>query len=130
MIEEQKLKVFVYGTLKVGGGFAHRFDKFRVSTKPGKITGTMFNIFNSYPGVVLKGDTIIKGEVHEYVNAAAVEKALDMIEGFRGEGHTGNLYNKSKVVVNTNDGEEECFMYEYARNTSDIKKVEEGEWQI
>ena len=130
MIEEPKLKVFVYGTLKVGGGFAQRFDKFRVSIKTGKIKGTMFNIFNSYPGVVLQGDNIIKGEVHEYTNAKEVEQALDRIEGYMGEGHAHNLYNKSRVLVNTDDGQEECFMYEYARNTANIPKIAEEEWKI
>ena len=51
------VKVFVYGTLKQGGYFAKRFDKFRLSNKLGKTKGTMFNVFNSYPGLVLTGNT-------------------------------------------------------------------------
>lgn len=129
MSDEPKLKVFVYGTLKVGGRFAVRFDKFRTSTKVGKIKGTMFNIFDSFPGVILKGDTVIKGEIHEYVNAKNIESQLDLIEGYK-EGHDNNLYNKRKVMAITEDGEEECIMYEFARDTTNVKKVETGEWVI
>ena len=125
-----KLKIFVYGTLKVGGAFAHRFDKFRQSTKSGRIKGTMFNIFNSYPGIKLTGNTDIKGEVHEYTNAAEVEKALDRIEGFIAPGHVNNLYDKKKVLVETENGTEECIVYEFARGTEQLTEVHEGEWVI
>ena len=42
MNKNKELKVFVYGTLKVGGRFATRFDNVRTSTKVGKIKGCLF----------------------------------------------------------------------------------------
>lgn len=124
------LKIFVYGTLKVGGAFAHRFDKFRQSTKSGRIRGTMFNVFDSYPGLKLSGDTTIKGEVHEYTNAKEVEQALDRIEGYLGLNNARNLYDKRTVLVETDDGTEECIVYEFARETTQLKEVTAGEWVI
>ncbi len=123
------LKVFVYGTLKVGGHFAGRFDDKRNTIKQGTINGTMFSIGGSFPGVVLNGNTVITGEVHEYSDPARVESALDMIEGYYAEGHDGNLYNKKTVTVKTSDGEEECMMYEFARSTDDVKEVTSGIWE-
>ena len=124
------VKVFVYGTLKQGGYFASRFDKFRLSNKLGKTKGTMFNVFNSYPGLVLTGNTEIKGEVHVYSNAKTVEEALDRIEGFNFKGCINNLYDKQKIIVNTEDGEEECLVYIYARDVSKLEQILDGEWKL
>lgn len=124
------VKVFVYGTLKQGGYFASRFDKFRLSNKLGKTKGTMFNVFNSYPGLVLTGNTEIKGEVHVYSNAKTVEEALDRIEGFNFKGCITNLYDKQKIIVNTEDGEEECLVYIYARDVSKLEQILDGEWKL
>lgn len=124
------VKVFVYGTLKQGGYFAKLFDKFRLSNKLGKTKGTMFNVFGSYPGLVLTGNTEIKGEVHVYSNAKTVEEALDRIEGFNFKGCITNLYDKQKIIVNTEDGEEECLVYIYARDVSKLEQILDGEWKL
>ena len=124
------LKIFVYGTLKVGGAFAHNFDKYRQSNKPGKIKGTMFNIFGAYPGIKLTGDVEIEGEVHEYANALSVEAAFDRIEGYKGPGQPDNLYEKRTILVETAEGTEECIIYEYARDTKEFNQVKEGVWKI
>lgn len=129
-MSKELLKVFVYGTLKVGGRFAKRFDDLRVSNKSGKIKGTMFNISDSFPGVVLNGEDVIVGEVHEYTEPTEVEKALDRIEGFFKEGHPQNLYNKEVVEVETEDGIEKCKMYTFAPDTDKYQKIAEGTWKI
>lgn len=129
-MKNDTLKVFVYGTLKKGGLFASRFDKFRLTNKPGKVKGTMFSVFGNYPGLVLNGETEIKGEVHEYSNAEDVEIALDRIEGFLYSGFTDNLYEKRNVVVETDDGSEECILYEYAQDVSKLTQIQDGEWKL
>lgn len=126
---EDTLKVFVYGTLKKGGRFASRFDEFRKSCKAGKVKGTLFSL-GSFPGIVLSGDTEVRGEVHEYNNAKNVEAALDRIEGFISPGNLHNLYEKRKVNVETATGTEECYLYEFARSTKDLDKVSTGEWEV
>ena len=125
-----ELKIFVYGTLKVGGHFARRFNDQRVKSKRGTIKGTMFNIGGNFPGVVLNGKNTITGEVHEYSDGKNVESELDRIEGFYAEGHKNNMYNKRKVEVETEDGKEECIMYEFAYSTDAAKEVTTGIWEI
>ncbi len=124
-----ELKVFVYGTLKVGGRFAKRFDSVRTSTKKGIIKGTLYDL-GSFPGVKLGADTEVIGEVHTYTNAKEVEASLDRIEGFFKEDHPHNLYNKRLVQVTTDDGIETCLMYEFAKDAKKFTKIEEGIWQV
>lgn len=124
------LKVFVYGTLKVGGRFAKRFDDVRNNVKTGTIKGTMYNINRSFPGLVLEGDTAIVGEVHEYENAEKVEKALDSIEGYHSQDNPHNLYNKAEIEVDTADGTEVCKVYVFARETTLFPTVDTGVWEL
>lgn len=126
---EKNLKVFVYGTLKIGGRFAQYFNPYRVSVKKGQIKGTMFNL-GSFPGVVLNGDTIIEGEIHEYNQADSTEANLDSLEGFRGNNNSTNLYNKDIVEVTTDTGTELCKVYTFARSIEGFKKIKEGIWEI
>lgn len=130
MITEEKIKVFVYGTLKVGGKFARHYDPHRLSTKPGTIKGTMFDILGSFPGVVLNGETVISGEVHEYSNPEKVVPSLDNLEGFNGDNNPNNLYNKEVILVTTDEGEELCQVYTFARDTEKYKEVKTGVWEI
>ena len=123
------LKVFVYGTLKVGGRFSTRFDTVRVSSKEGKIKGKLYDL-GSFPAVKLEGNSDVIGEVHTYSNAEEVEKAMDRIEGYNGPGKSYNLYNKRTVQVNTSDGEETCIMYEFARDIEANRQIKEGVWKI
>ena len=125
----KELKVFVYGTLKVGGRFSKRFDASRTNAKVGKIKGELYDL-GSFPGVLLQGDSEVIGEVHTYKDAEEIEKAFDRIEGFRGTGEPHNLYEKRVVTAFTADGEESCIMYEFARHIEKDRKIKEGVWQL
>ncbi len=129
-MSKESLKIFVYGTLKAGGAFAGRFNKEREKVKVGKIKGTMFSINNSFPGVILEGETVITGEVHEYSNAKEVEESFDRIEGFWGVGDIGNLYNKEEVEVETENGTELCKIYTFARDLNNNSEVKSGIWEL
>ena len=124
-----ELKIFVYGTLKVGGRFSKRFDQVRTSVKKGTIKGTLYDL-GSFPGVKLGTDTEVLGEVHTYTQAKEVEASLDRIEGYIGEDHPHNLYNKKQVQVVTDDGIETCLIYEFARDAEKFTKIKEGIWQV
>ena len=61
------MKFFVYGTLKVGGRFATRFDHLRRQSVKGVVEGmTLYNL-GWYPGIK-PGKGVVCGEVHEYDN--------------------------------------------------------------
>jgi len=76
-------RVFVYGTLKVGG----RLDRVslknaRTAVRNAIITGAIYNL-GSYPTIKLDKDGEVIGEVHTFHkdNFDAVLSTIDMIEG-------------------------------------------------
>lgn len=85
-------KVFVYGTLKEGFGNHKRL--LSTSTKLGDFTTTgeytMYSL-GGFPGVVLRGDTAIHGEVYQVTNE--VFKSLDILEGHP------DFYQRKKIAT-------------------------------
>lgn len=124
-----ELKVFVYGTLKVGGRFSKRFDSVRTSVKIGSIKGTLYDL-GSFPGIKLNSNNTIIGEIHTYTQAEEIEKSLDRIEGYFGEDHPHNLYNKKEVEVVTDNGIEICKVYEFAKDVEKFTEIKEGIWKV
>lgn len=102
-------KVFVYGTLKVGGAFASRFDDFRISSKRAVAKGSMYDL-GGCPAAHFWDEGEIVGEIHEYINPNKVLRHFDRIEGYQ-KGREYNLYNRIKINV---EGQE-CWTYEFAR---------------
>lgn len=125
--------IFVYGTLKVGGRFARQFDDLRKSVVKGKIKGAMFSVHGSYPAVVPEGDNEIIGEVHTYDDAKMEEISarMDGIEGYRGQDNPNNLYNKSTVEVELEDGKKiEATTYFFNHGIEGLEKVADGVWPV
>jgi gamma-glutamylcyclotransferase (GGCT)/AIG2-like uncharacterized protein YtfP len=122
------MKLFVYGTLKVGGRYAAKFDQYRISSVPATINGRMYSVGGSYPAVV-EGDDFILGEMHEYPEE--VLPMMDYIEGFRGEGDERNLYNRTTTIAITEDGNvESVFVYFFNHPVEGLKPVKDGVWKI
>jgi len=127
----KKVKVFVYGTLKVGGYYASNFDNVRINVKqamvPGKIYGGA-----GYPRLRLNDDgELVYGELHTYEEGDNVLQLMDRIEGYNPKG-TNNLYNRKKIKVLLENGDsEEAYVYEYASELSGrAEVVESGKWEI
>lgn len=120
------IKVFVYGTLKVGGHFAAEFNSVRLDSKPGTIQGTLYSITDGFfPGVKLEGKGEVHGELHTYEKAEAVLARLDQIEG------EGYLYDRTAVEVRLDDGEvEEAITYIYKHSTENDEIIENGVFEI
>jgi len=124
-------KFFVYGTLKVGGRFAGIFDSRRLSVKKATVNGTMYSVSKCYPAVKFNNNGIIHGEIHEYVDEKEVQEHFNRIEGFYGENVDYNLYNRVKIKVTNEDGNEvDCYAYEFNKDTATLEKVENGIWEI
>ena len=122
------MKLFTYGTLKVGGYFSKMFDDIRGSVKKATIKGTMYNIDNKFPGLILQGDTTIQGEVHEYPDGLLED--FDRIEGYLGPG-ANNLYDRVQVDVILEDGTvEQAITYVFAQDPKWYNKIVSGEWKI
>lgn len=125
-------KIFVYGTLKVGGHFAKKFDDLRLTHTPAKIKGKMFAATGWFPAVVADDSSEVIGELHEYKDFNNLLKMLDRIEGFYGSGNPKNLYNRTTVLVQTEDAsiEEEVTVYMFNQPTTGLKEIKSGIWEI
>jgi len=129
MTDEVK-KVFVYGTLKVGGYFAEGLDKARKSSVPAKATGKLINIDNRFPGLI-DGDGTVHGEIHEYDQFDRVLMVMDGIEGYTKRDPENSLYRRRVIEVETDAGEtEEVYAYFFNRAADEWDEVKSGIWDI
>jgi len=128
--KENPVKIFVYGTLKVGGHFAAAFDERRMECVEATLeNAALYKVCNMYPGIVEEEGAVVRGELHTLRDAEAVIQRMDQIEGYR-EGGKHNLFNRHKVTVQTENGEEEAFAYFYANHDETCKRIEDGVWQL
>lgn len=127
------MKIFVYGTLKVGGRLSHSFDALRGQVVPASVKGTMYSVHGSYPATVLSGDTEVKGELHQYgVEEEEVLTLLDRIEGYNPKGDPkNNLYNRVQTPVTLADGSTTtAMMYVFNRDVSKFELIADGYWPV
>ena len=124
------MKVFVYGTLKEGGRFGKRFDNYRLSSEKAKLVGfDLYNISGYFPGIA-KGEGTVFGELHEFEKMDAVMGEMDIIEGFEEENPSESLFVRKVAKVETQNGEEEAYIYVFNKPLKDYKKIEKGVWEL
>jgi gamma-glutamylcyclotransferase (GGCT)/AIG2-like uncharacterized protein YtfP len=129
--KENPVKIFVYGTLKVGGHFADAFNDRRMECAEATLKdAALYQVCNMYPGIVEEKGAVVHGELHTFCDAEKVLDHMDRIEGYK-EYHADNLFDRQKVVVETEDGkEEEAFAYFFAHHDKNCKRIESGIWEI
>lgn len=116
--------VFVYGTLMSGYGMSLTNSEDVSLVGRDTIQGTMFNVNNSFPGIILGEDDTIQGELYE-INDPKIMDRLDIYEGC----HSDTKYALYvRRVVQTGNGIE-TYVYEFNRDTSDLSQVENGDWR-
>ena len=135
MSEKKKLnKVFVYGTLKVGGFFGKKLDSVRIKSKPATIRGTLYRIpglFPShFPGLKTSGDGLVRGELHEFDPESQVIEVIDRIEQYHKESPKMSMYIRKRAKVETEEGTEKAYVYEFNGPVENLKVVEDGFWKI
>ena len=118
------MKVAVYGTLRKKG---HNHTKLIQSTYLGKYTSepiySMYSIGDMFPALKLKGNTSIVFEVYE-IDMKTL-KELDVLEGYKGQKHTNNHYNRRVIVTPYG----RAMLYTYNRNITKVNDlIEEGDW--
>ena len=125
------LKVFVYGTLKVGGRNAKPYDKVRVSSKEAFTLGHLFDVNGSFPAATFGREKgIIFGEIHEYSDPEKTLSRLNRLEGCRGENNPENLYNCKTIEVFIGGKAENCLAYEFNRSVNHYRHIRSGVWEI
>ena len=120
------MKVFVYGTLKVGGRFSVHVDEMREEVVPHTLHGyEMYSINGMYPAIK-EGDGTVYGEIHTLDEKAL--PILDRIEGYNVGNKEGSLYLRETILV---EGEE---VYVYVFNDKEYldrcEKIINGIWEI
>ncbi|MEA3296179.1 MAG: gamma-glutamylcyclotransferase family protein [Patescibacteria group bacterium] len=124
------VKIFVYGTLKLGGHYSKQFDKYRCSSEPAILYGTLFNA-GRFPALIKKGNNIIYGEVHKYKKPEIILPAIDHIEGFISKESKMNLYIREKVkILPKYSNECLAYVYFFTRSIKKMKYIKNGEWKI
>ena len=120
------MKVFVYGTLKVGGKFSVYVDKMREDVVPHTLHGyEMYSVSGMYPAIK-EGDGAIYGEIHT-LNEKALP-ILDRIEGYNANNKESSLYLRETIFV---DGEEVyVYIFNDKKYLDGCEKVVEGVWEI
>lgn len=127
------MRIFTYGTLKVGGILSHAFDTIR-----GEVIAATLNNYNLYdlgafPGI-LPGDGRVHGEIHTYnEHKEEVLIAMDQIEGYDTNSEGDSLYLRRKVNVITDDNKEvEVYVYIFNQDieTYEADIIEDGIWPV
>lgn len=124
--------VFVYGTLKQGQGNYHiACQAGQHTVTPAILDGHQLHDLGPFPAVV-RGEGTVHGQLLDYgegINQAL--KGLDMLEGFRGEGHPANLYNRVQATVISLGGKPvSCWVYVYARPLARPRHLPAGHWPL
>lgn len=131
------LPVFVYGTLR---NSLYNYERVlrgnTVHEEPATLVGATMLDAGGFPFVIAEGDGIIVGEVM-YLNpdnAAETMKRLDRLEGYRGPGVPGNMYEREEVVVLSADGiPVAAYTYltapGFRRHTNRMPVIVTGDWK-
>jgi gamma-glutamylcyclotransferase (GGCT)/AIG2-like uncharacterized protein YtfP len=129
-VKKDTIKIWVYGTLKVGGRFAKGFDNKRLSVIKAVTKGVMYNV-GYFPAVIFDSENILHGELHEYAKTKQIIKRFDAIECFYGDYDRYYLYNRVIIEVVTSEGTtEQCYAYAFNRDIKNLKKITTGIWEI
>ena len=115
--------LFVYGTLKRGGGLHHELVRVKARfLRLAKIRGELFHLKGvSYPGAFLsESPSYIQGELFKLANPAETLKRLDRVEGCK-EG----LFSRKLVEVWAGNRKMKAWTYlcqHEERKSQDIRK--------
>ncbi len=115
------MKIFVYGTLKMGF-WNHRFlNKYGGAKLLGKAKVNGYDLYESVIPFAVEGQGIVTGEVYEVCDQTLL--LLDKLEGV-----SVGLYKRELVTANLNDSTDQlpCFIYLYLGDVSDVAKLESG----
>ena len=105
--DDIRRRVFVYGTLRRGS--AHPMARFLAERATflgeGTVRGTLVNL-GSYPGLILAGETAVRGDLYEFSPESATEglARLDAYEGCGPNDPQPHEYRKGTAEVHLAGG--------------------------
>jgi gamma-glutamylcyclotransferase (GGCT)/AIG2-like uncharacterized protein YtfP len=122
--------VFFYGTLM--SGFRRpgrtRLDLMLAPVGRGWISAALFDL-GIYPAAVPADDSHVWGEVYLMVDADAVLRALDEIEGYSSDEPDASLYTRAEFPVTFEDGQViQAWVYFYNAPLGRAQRIESGDY--
>lgn len=131
------LPVFVYGTLRNSLGNYERILRGNtVHEEPATLVGATMLDAGGFPFVITEGEGTIIGEVMylDPTNADFTMRCLDRLEGYRGPGLPGNMYDRLEVTVMSEDGIPlTAYAYitapGFRHHTRGMAVIESGDWK-
>jgi gamma-glutamylcyclotransferase (GGCT)/AIG2-like uncharacterized protein YtfP len=127
--EKERVRVFVYGTLKAGFSlfYNEELSANRLAGERAEIAGELYDL-GPFPALRLSGRGMVSGEVHIFERPGETLAILDEMEGYYGPGED-NHYVRKKVEATLADGSRvACYTYEYARPLPEDARIEDGVW--
>lgn len=131
-MENRKLPVFVYGTLRKGHGNYRNYLLGKTAHEAKALfTGKMFSVHGSFPALLIGGEKIV-GELM-YIkpeNFDRVLQNLDRLEGFRPQDPQHSMYVRREArVYNETDGTfVDAYVYYWNSSYKGFKHVTSGDW--
>ena len=116
--------LFVYGALRKGASNDWRMKGARWLGAAG-VPGTLVKI-DWYPGLVLEGETPVKGEVYEV--GPELLKELDEFEGIGLDDDCNGEYHRIRAEVNLGGELTTVWIYEWLKGIEDYEVVASGDW--
>ena len=116
--------LFVYGALRKGASSDWRMEGARCLGSA-VVPGTLVKI-DWYPGLVLKGDTRVKGEVYEV--GPELLKQLDKFEGIGSQNEAEDEYHRIRINVSLGQKSTKVWIYEWLKGIGDYEVVYSGDW--
>lgn len=123
-------RLFVYGTLREGGGAPQELRRLldarttRVGT--GVVRGRLLDV-GAFPAAVLDGEGEIRGEVLALAEPDRVLRAVDRYEGYGGPGD--DLFERALVRVRMDEGGVlGAWAYVFTKDAGTLPEVPSGDW--
>lgn len=115
--------LFVYGALRKGASNDWRMEG-ADWLGAAEVKGTLVKV-DWYPGLVLAGEGIVKGEVYEI--GSGLLKELDEFEGIGIDARNGE-YHRIRAEVSIGGEMREVWIYEWLKGIEGYEVVENGDW--
>ena len=122
--------VFVYGTLlQPGNYFAAYIKRNCTYLSPGKLKGLLYDI-GEYPGAIIpnNADGYIHGSIYSLHHPEENLKVIDDYEGFGPEQDQPNLYIRSIISIETDNGFIDTWIYLYNLPVNGLPVIQTGNY--
>lgn len=115
--------VFVYGTLMRGKSRHSEMENGFEFVSKGIVKGDMYHI-RDYPGII-PGEGVVHGELHR---ASDISDAIQLLDWIEGANNQNPLFNRVIQEINTEQGKYWAYVYHFAQEIDQFRKIENGKW--